>query len=829
MGRVRALFAPGFQPPFALAEAEELVQQSALRFPRHQPLAKLAQHQVVKAFIRQLYPQIGLTTSPRLPALVLTWLFCYIGFVCSVNKLEPTFSFLNRGTMFPTKTYIDPATSSRQRFLRVASTLFVAIVIPVWLVIGVFALSLASPAVAEEAGPAAPGTIAGMVKDTDGTPLATIEISLYRQSSYAADSWSVIRSMRTQADGKYRFTILPVGNYRIGATDLQQMRPPLFYPAAPTIHKATDINVIGNQFDGIDLNFYPGGQITGVVTATTGVSLTTGSVSLQHEVKRQGVTYWESVQSTYIPPGGGIYTFTNLSANSYRVCANGFGPVLAAYECYDNVNHIRQATPLTITSGATISNVNFVLGDFPDHSQISGRVTDLNNQPLADIGVYAFGNDLPPFVRSIQATTLAPDATPVPTQPFPPPDGPPASSYSYYTSTDSQGNYRFTNIAEGAYRLLFRDPTNAHAFEYYNDSGAPEEATIVALGSEQTITNVNVQLAPAGRIRGAVTIAGQAAPIRFLRAQLKTSLGWYYAMDSENVTSDGVYEISGLPVGVYRVWTYALIPDLYTNYFYQGYYFVPDAADLSEEFPFTKIPLGIGETKTANIALVGGPQFDGSLSGQVTAGGAPLAGAKVLLYANDAFCCLDQRPPLVSVLTNSDGRYTINGLTASSFYLGATDPTGLYATTYYTAHAAPTIANPIAVAEGQTINNINVDLPLAGAIGGRVTRPNGEPVPDLLVRISHLTKPFAAFIAVPLPIEETHTDAAGRYTVKGLHPGDYNLCVQNERGFTKCHGMRQGLFDPTIGRVTVGAGATTPNIDVRWGPDLKNYLPIIAR
>jgi len=730
--------------------------------------------------------------------------------------------------MQQTTTHPDPAMSQRLRSLRVAFRLFVMIAMPIMLGIGAFTLFMAGPAaIAEEAGPTAPGTIAGVVKDADGTRLAAIEVSLYRQSSYSSDSWLVIRSMRTQADGKYRFTILPVGNYRIGATDPQQMRPPLFYPAAPTIHKATDINVVGNQLDGIDLNFYPGGQITGVVIATTGVSLTTGSVSLQQAGKRQGVTYWESVQSASIPPGGGIYTFTNLSANSYRVCANGFGPALAAYECYDNVNHIRHSTPLTITSGATISNVNFVLGDLPDTSQISGRVTGLNNTPLADIEVYAFGDDLPPFVHSAQVTTLVPDATPVPTQPFPPL---PPSNYSYYTSSDSQGNYRFTNIAEGAYRLLFRDPTNTHAFEYYNDSGAPEGATIVALGSEQTITNANVQLAPASRIRGAVTIAGQAAPIRFLRAQLKTPFGWYDAMNSENVTSDGHYEISGLSAGVYRVWTYALIPDLYTNYFYQGYYFVPEAADLSEEFPFTEIPLGVGETQTANIALVGGPQFDGSLSGQVTAGGAPLAGAKVLLYANDAFCCLDQRPPLVTVLTNSDGRYTINGLTANSFYLGATDPTGLYATTYYTAYAAPTIANPIAVAEGQTINNVNVELPRAGAISGRVTRPNGEPVPDLLVRISHLTKPYAAFIAVPLPIEETRTDAAGRYMVKGLHPGHYNLCVQDsQRGYTKCHGLLQGVFDPTVGAVSVRSGVTTTDIDVRWGPDLKTYLPLIAR
>lgn len=721
-------------------------------------------------------------------------------------------------------------TSLRYGSICVGLSPSVTLAILMFLVASTLAFRLfATPAMAEKLGPTAPGSIAGMVKDIDGTPLATIEVSLYRQSSYAAGSWIVIRSMRTQADGQYHFTVLPVGNYRIGATDPQQMHPPLFYPTAPTIQKATDINVVGNQIDGIDLNFYPGGQITGVVTATTGVSLTTSTVSLHQEVKQQGITYWELVQSAPITPGG-VYTFTTLSANSYRVCANGFGVALAAYECYDNVNDIRRSTPLTITSGATISNVNFVLGDLPDASQLRGRVTDLNNRPLADIEILALGDVIPPFARSTQAMPLAPDTTPVPPQPLPPPDGPPPSNYYYSSRTDNQGNYRLANIAEGAYRLLFRDPTHAYAFEYYNDSGTPEGATILVLGSEQTITNVNVQLAPASHIRGAVTIAGQPAPIRFLRAQIKTPSGWQYATDSENVTSDGQYEISGLPAGVYRVWTSASIPDLYTNYFYQGYYFVPDLANPTAVDAFTEILLGIGETKNANIALAGGPQFDGSLAGRVTAGGAPLAGAKVLLYASDAGCCPEQRSPLVYVLTNSEGRYAINGLAANSFYLGVTDPTGLYATTYYTAHAAPTTATLIAVADGQTINNVNVDLPLAGVISGRVTRPNGQPVPDLLVKISLLTKPYAAFIAVPLPADEIRTDADGRYTVKGLYPGDYNLCVQDtQRGYTKCHGMLQWVFDPTAGRVSVRAGVTTTNIDVRWGPDLKNYLPIITR
>ena len=733
--------------------------------------------------------------------------------------------------MQQTTTHPDPTTPSYRRSLRVASSLFVTIAIPLLLVIGAFTLFMDDPvAVADELGPEAPGSIAGVVKDRNGALLAAIEVSLYRQSSYASDDWYMIRTMTTQADGKYRFTVLPIGNYRVGASDPKRMYPPIFYPTAPTVQKAIDLNIAGNQMDGVDLIFYPGGQITGVVTATTSFSLTAGMVAIHQEVKRQGIAYWEVVQSVPLPVGGGVYSFTNLSANSYRICANGVGVTLATYECYDNVYDIQRATPLTITSGASISNVNITLGDDADYGRISGRVTNLNNGPLAGIEVYAIRDNAPPFVQATQSSAVAPAATPVSPLPFPG-GWPLYPNYNYpYALTDSQGNYRLANLAEGNYRLLFRDPTGAYAFTYYNNSTLPEGATLLSLEIKQNITGVNVQLAPGGHIHGVVTIAGQPAPIRFLRLQIKTPSGWQYAMDSDNVSIDGQYDIGGLPPGVYRVWTAASITDSYTNYFYQGYYFLPDAADLSEGFPFTAISLAAGEMKTAHIALSGGPQFDGSLSGRVTAAGAPLAGAKVMLYAQNSGCCFDQRLPLVYVLTNAEGRYTINGLTSNFFYVGVADPTGLYATTYYTGHTTPTTATPIAVEDGQARNDINVDLPLAGAISGRVTRPDGRTVPDLLVTVSILDKPFGTFIAIQLPPTDLRTDADGRYTVKGLHPGEYNICLQDtQRGFTKCHGMLQGVFDPTAGRISVRAGATTTNIDVRWGPDLKNYLPIIAR
>lgn len=692
-----------------------------------------------------------------------------------------------------------------------------------------------SPAVmAEERTPAAPGSITGTIKNSNGEPVANVQLFLYRKTPYSADYWNLLRSVTTQADGKYRFTLLPAGNYRIGEIDPSGKYAALFYPTAATIDKGADINVAGNQINDVDLSLYPGGRITGVVTATTSYSLTAGMVTLLQEVIRQGLPYWESVQSASLPLDGGAYTFTNLTANSYRICASGLGSLLATYECYDNVYDINQATPITLTASATMGNINLVLGDGADFAQVSGRVTDPNHEPLANMDVYASREAEQPFAHFVRATMLSTAATVARPRSSSEPAYPSYDFYgSPYARTDSQGNYHLANLPEGNYRLMVSDPTGNYATTYYNTSSLAENATVIPLVAKQRVTDINIQLPLGGHIRGSITIAGQPAPIQALIPQIKTALGWQ-SFDGISITStDGHYEIGGLAAGSYRLWAAVSIPDFYTSYFYQGYYSDANAVESDNGYLFTEIPLIVGETKTADIVLLGGPQFEGSLSGRITANGAPLVNAKVSLYVSESNCCvppLPPRQPSVYVFTNGAGHYTINGLAAGYFWVSAADPTGLYATTYYTAHTNLREATLLSVEDGQALTTINIDLPLAGAISGRVTRPNGQPVPNLLISVSMLVNYDNTMVGTQQISNEIRTDSDGRYTVKGLHPGDYTVCFSDtERGYTKCYGMLWWVYDLNIGRVKVTAGVTTAAIDLRWGPDLQTYLPIVAQ
>lgn len=722
--------------------------------------------------------------------------------------------------MFPTKTYIDPATSSRLRFLRVASTLFVAIVIPVWLVIGVFALSLeSSAAIAEELGPDAPGSVAGVVTTVDGTPQVGIGVTLFNRFG------TEIRTLPTQADGAYRFSLLPAGIYRIGVQNAPTGYAPLYYPAAPAPFKAAEISVVGNQVTGIDLHLQPAGQITGMVTVAQAFTVPSISVLLLQQGELPDITAWKIIQTLTLPASGGAYTFAGLSADRYLVCADGFTFMFPTYECYDNRAATERAARITLTVGATVGNINLVLGDNADYPEIRGQVTSSRNEPLAGINVYAT------FIPPTAPLHMAGHSNFVPAMPIDaasPRILDPNYSADVFARTDENGNYRLRGLNEGRYRLFFSDATGVYQFAYYNDALLLEQATLLDVMAGEVISNVNVQLEIGGQIYGAITLLGQPAVSGRVTAEMKTVSGWQQVANAPVEFDAGSYQIRGLPAGIYRVYAVSEIYDGATSYEYSGYFGGKTAATA------TVITVGAGEAKQADITLTGGPLFDGGVTGRVTAGGSPLAGAAVALYKDALFCCPLQLPnPSVYASTNTDGYYTVNGLPPGPYQLGVTDPTGIYATTYYTAHVAPVVANLLTITESQVLTNVNIDLPLAGTIQGSVTTSKGQPVVGLSVLVFANLRSDRRVDLSHLVSSSVQTDENGQYTIKGLHAGVYHVCFRGMHNVFHCHGALYTLDPASLVAnalpVTLAAGETKSNTDLLWGPVPLYYLPIITR
>jgi hypothetical protein len=310
---------------------------------------------------------------------------------------------------------------------------------------------------------------------------------------------------------------------------------------------------------------------------------------------------------------------------------------------------------------------------------------------------------------------------------------------------------------------------------------------------------------------------GQPAPETNILAERQIGeFAWEPVMQVRANPNTGAYTLAGLPAGVYRVSAQGQVLDNtasdYSLYFPSGVY---GGATLWEAKAITLTSGAVAPN--IDIAL-SSLRYDGGLSGRITAGGQPLAGIKVALYSATSGCCAYGIPaPRLYTFTDAAGRYTFTGLGGGRFFLGASDPTGLYATTYYINQINLLRSNTVNIPNDQVLTDYNLDLTRAGAIHGQVRQRNGKPEAGLYLSLYRMD-PAPDYDIIPTA---SYTDEAGRYRLPGLQPGWYTVCFSkfNYQFRTEC----------TLQTVHVNAGATTANVDLMWGPDLPFYLPLIRQ
>ncbi|MEV1015162.1 S8 family serine peptidase [Micromonospora sp. NPDC049801] len=172
------------------------------------------------------------------------------------------------------------------------------------------------------------------------------------------------------------------------------------------------------------------------------------------------------------------------------------------------------------------------------------------------------------------------------------------------------------------------------------------------------------------------------------------------------------------------------------------------------------------------------PRKGGTLTGVVTANGAPVPAAEVTISG----------PFSRSIGTDKDGRFTTN-LPVGDYQL----TTRVFG--YLTATAT------VAVTLGQ---DTSVTLPLTAAakhdIGGRVVDDRKRPVPNADVAIRDT------------PLKPVRTDANGAFTITGVPEGAYKLAV-----------TPNSCFSPKTLPLTVGAQNESPEIPVGLVVDKGGY------
>ncbi|HEY3383909.1 MAG TPA: carboxypeptidase regulatory-like domain-containing protein [Vicinamibacterales bacterium] len=619
---------------------------------------------------------------------------------------------------------------------------------------------------------AAGGIITGTVR-ASGTndPLAGVSVSILNSSG------GVVNTVGTNGAGVYRTTTgLPTGTYYVRTASqpayIGQIYTGADCPAATCpITLGTPVPVTaGGTTASVDFLLKPGGRITGtVVDAATLVPLTT-TVMLYDSV---GV--FVSSTST----SGGVYTTPALPNGSYFLKTSSGASSQYVDQLYNGLPCrtatclVTNGTPVSITTVATVSGINFAL---PMGGAIRGTVT-------------AAGSGAPLVNVPVVATT----------------DGGAGTGSTVYT--DSNGVYMIPGLPTGGYFVK----TNLTAYGYFNQiySGlncstscqAATDGTLVGVTAGSTTSGINFALTGGGSIAGTVRAAGSGTPIPGVTVQFYNSSGASLAAVLTN--SSGVYATDvPLPTGLYYLRAYGApgyVDQLYAATNCVGTCTVTSGA---------AVPVNAG-VQTTGVDFALSPA--GTISGIVTAasGGAPLSGVQVGVYTTAGAL-------VGSTTTNTSGVYATSlGLATGLYYVRA-GGVGTFVGQLYGGAACPatpctwTSGTPVAVTSAVTTPGIDIALVSGGQVTGTVTAAGSStPLPGVVISVYSPTGSF---------VSSATTVGNGSYAVQGVLAGSYYVRTTTATGYI--HQIYSGVncgpsSCPFAGATTVAvtAGGTTPAID----------------
>lgn len=360
----------------------------------------------------------------------------------------------------------------------------------------------------------------------------------------------------------------------------------------------------------------------------------------------------------------------------------------------------------------------------------------------------------------------------------------------YHTETDASGDYAISGLGAGDYRVNASKP--GYVEEFYADAFAHQDAQRVSVAEGAATTAIDFALEQAGSISGVVIEAG-AGPIANLQVQVEDYESGRGLGGSETNAS-GVYTVSGLASGSYRVRTCAQCGGLdYVDEYY-------DNAVDSE---------AAGEVVVTALETTGGIDFalaeGGRITGTVTEedGTTPIADLQVDVqeYASGR--------GLGGTQTDASGVYTVTGLPSGSYRVRTCAQCRQlnYVDEYYDDIRDEQLAAEVLVTVPGTTGGIDFALAQGGRITGSVGRESdSQPIEGARLNASMVDGQSGA---------GSETDASGTYTITGLPTGIYRVEAQ-ATGYAREY--YDNVYDWSLSAgVPVTAGETTGGISFLLG------------
>ncbi|MCW2846772.1 MAG: hypothetical protein JWR90_746, partial [Marmoricola sp.] len=517
--------------------------------------------------------------------------------------------------------------------------------------------------------------------------------------------------------------------------------------------------------------------------------------------KDPGSGGWSLVGDVAYTNGSGSYTAAGTTAGTYRVSfGDGTGEFLP--EFWNNARSLGQATDVPADTGQVVPNINATL-DLG--GVITGRVTDVDNSPLAGADVDVFRRPSPGVWESIydEGSTI---------------------------TTDGSGNFSVVGLPTGTYRVgASKSSTSARVF--YNGSRTVESATDVPVTQGSTAALGDLRLRAASAITGVVTDSLSGNPLPDIRVTAARFVDNQWSVDSVCVGSsppakgsavtggNGRYTIFGLDAGEYRIEFCDPATGSPHAFEYSG-----NATSLAGG---TSINLAAYQVYGSDVSTVLEP--GGTISGTISVpGGGHPECVDVRAYQQVA-----QQWVLAPTSFRTDrttGSYTLEGLNTGPYRLQAQKAQGCngdagvvpsWATTY--SGSADTIETATAVPATRGAPTPDVDITMkAGGAGpsGRVTATNGEAAPGLVPTVY---RKVGTVWTVYRTFGTTGPD--GAYSIDDLATGTYRMGFVDPTGTTATRYW--GAQDVHQARdFTVSQGQASAQIDVNLAERVTDVVTV---
>lgn len=331
------------------------------------------------------------------------------------------------------------------------------------------------------------------------------------------------------------------------------------------------------------------------------------------------------------------------------------------------------------------------------------------------------------------------------------------------TQTDASGNYIFSSLDAGTYKV----------YAYAPGTGTQVAYTSNPLTVTTDTAGVDIVLPASYSLSGTVQQNGAAVSGVWLDVFTEADQ-W---VKNTQTSTDGAYSFSNLANGNYKVYAYE--PGSMTQ----------TAHDSN--------PVAVSGANVTGIDITFASTY--TISGTVTQGGSAASGVWLDVFDGDGRWKDNAQ-------TSTDGTYTLGPVGAGTYSVYVYVPGPMTQTAYG--------SNPIALSSGNA-TNIDIDIAASYGLSGTVTR-SGQAVSSAWVDV---------FTSANTWMQNTPTDASGNFSFSNLHAGSYNIYAydpQNSNAQTAYSGNAVTISSANVADIDIvfAAGGKL----MAWGSDSHGQL-----